>query len=84
MVKVLINLVTNYFSQGKFDLAELQLTRAVDSLEGELVPSYFLVAQVLESLANIYIIQKKYNKSLKLLERSLMLYEQIKGPGHLT
>jgi len=79
---ILTHLVNNYISQGNFDSAESLLLRTIDHRKGIFVTEDSAIAQNLEYVAGGYKHLKKYAKAGVLLEKALMINEQIKGPGH--
>jgi tetratricopeptide (TPR) repeat protein len=76
------NLASLYESQGKYDLAEPLLKRALAIREQSLGPDHPKTATSLNNLAVLSKTQGKYDLAEPLYKRALEIYERALGADH--
>src|SRR5205823_935058 len=76
------NLALLYKGQGKYELAESLLERALSIHEQHFGPDHPNTATSLNNLAHLYENQKKYELAEPLFKRALSIHEKVYGRDH--
>src|SRR5439155_533835 len=78
------NLAILYAEQGKYELAEPLIQRALAGRERVLGPEHPSTFSTVNNLATLYTDQGKYEQAEPLYQRALAIYEQVLGADHPT
>ncbi|KAM6148329.1 kinesin light chain 3, partial [Rhynchocyon petersi] len=81
-LRTLHNLVIQYASQGRYEVAVPLCRQALEDLERSLGHCHPDVATMLNILALVYRDQNKYKEATELLHDALQIREQTLGPEH--
>jgi tetratricopeptide (TPR) repeat protein len=71
-----------YYSQGRYNDAELLYLQSLDILKRQLGYDHPDVAQSLNNLAQLYFSQENYLEAENLAQQALVIYQQKLGSEH--